>query len=61
MQRLYAEIDATIKEPDVIAEICKRGFEPSAGGPPEQLAPFVKSEIERWAKVVHKAGAAGIE
>ena len=35
VQRLYAEIDAIIKEPDVAAEIGKRGFEPSAGGPPE--------------------------
>ena len=61
VQRLYADIDATIKEPEVIAEISKRGFEPSAGGPPEQLAAFVKSEIARWATVVHKAGAAGIE
>jgi tripartite-type tricarboxylate transporter receptor subunit TctC len=61
VQRLYAEIDAIIKEPDVAAEIGKRGFEPSAGGPPEQLALFVQSEIERWGKVVRAAGAAGIE
>jgi tripartite-type tricarboxylate transporter receptor subunit TctC len=59
--RLYAEIDALIKEPDVVAEVSKRGFEPSAGGPPEQLVTFVQTEIDRWAKVVGKAGAAGIE
>ena len=59
--RLYAEIDAVIKEPDVVAEIGKRGFVPSAGGPPDQLARFVQSEIERWSKVVNAAGAAGIE
>jgi tripartite-type tricarboxylate transporter receptor subunit TctC len=59
--RLYAEIDAIIKEPDVVAEIGKRGFVPSAGGPPEQLAKFVQTEIERWSKVVNAAGAAGIE
>lgn len=61
VQRLYAEVDAIIKEPDVIAEMSKRGFEPSAGGPPEQLTVFVQREIDRWAKVVNKAGAAGIE
>jgi tripartite-type tricarboxylate transporter receptor subunit TctC len=61
VQRLYAEVDATIKEPEVIAEMSKRGFEPSAGGPPERLTVFVQSEIDRWAKVVNKAGAAGIE
>jgi tripartite-type tricarboxylate transporter receptor subunit TctC len=61
VQRLYAEVDAIIKEPDVVSEMSKRGFEPSAGGPPEQLTVFVQSEIDRWAKVVNKAGAAGIE
>ena len=61
VQRLYSEIDAIIKEPDVAAEIGKRGFEPSAGGPPDELALFVQREIERWGKVVRAAGAAGIE
>src|SRR3954454_494805 len=60
-QRLYAEIDAIVKQPDAMAEIGKRGFEPSAGGPPDELALFVQSEIERWGKVVRSAGAAGIE
>ena len=61
VQRLYAEIDAIVKEPDVAAEIGKRGFEPSEGGPPDELARFVQREIERWGKVVRAAGAAGIE
>jgi tripartite-type tricarboxylate transporter receptor subunit TctC len=61
VQRLYAEIDTIIKEPDVVAEISKRGFAPSAGGPPDQLARFVRSEFERWSKVGNAAGAGGIE
>ncbi len=61
VQRLYTEIDAIIKEPEVIAEISKRGFEPTGGGPPEKLAVFVQSEIDRWGQVVRAAGAAGIE
>jgi tripartite-type tricarboxylate transporter receptor subunit TctC len=61
VQRLYAEIDAIIKEPEVAAEIGSRGFEPSAGGPPDELALFVQREIERWGKVVRAAGAADIE
>ena len=56
VQRLYGEIDAIIKEPEVVAEILKRGFEPSAGGPPEQLSQFVQSEIERWGKVIAATG-----
>jgi tripartite-type tricarboxylate transporter receptor subunit TctC len=61
VQRLYAEIDAIVKEPEAAAEIGKRGFEPFPGGPPDELALFVRSEIERWGKVVRAAGAAGIE
>jgi tripartite-type tricarboxylate transporter receptor subunit TctC len=61
VQRLYAEIDTIIKQSDVMTEISKRGFVPAAGGPPDQLTAFVQSEIDRWATVVHKAGAAGIE
>lgn len=61
VERLYTEIDAIIKEPDVVADISRRGFEPAPGGPPEQLAMFVQTEIARWAKVVNSAGAAGIE
>ena len=61
VQRLYMEIDAIIKEPDVAAEIAKRGFEPTGGGPPDKLAEFVRSEIDRWGQVVRAAGAAGIE
>ena len=61
VQRLYAEVDAIINEPDVAREMSKRGFEPQGGGPPEQLVTFVRSEIERWGRVVKQAGAAGIE
>ena len=61
VQRLYAEVDAIIQEPDVASEMSKRGFEPQRGGPPDELALFVQSEIDRWGKVVKQAGAAGIE
>jgi tripartite-type tricarboxylate transporter receptor subunit TctC len=61
LSKLHAEVDAIIKEPDVAAEFNKRGFVPTGGGPPERLSEFVRSEIERWGKVVRAAGAAGIE
>ena len=61
LNRLNAEVDAIIREPDVAAEFNKRGFVPTGGGSPERLAEFVRSEIERWGKVVRAAGAAGIE
>ena len=61
LHRLNAELTAIIKDPIVVPEMTKRGFVPTAGGPPEQLASFVKTEIDRWGKVVRAAGAAGIE
>ncbi len=61
LHRLNAELTAIIQEPVIGTERTKRGIVPTSGGSPEQLATFVKSEIDRWGKVVRKAGAAGIE
>jgi tripartite-type tricarboxylate transporter receptor subunit TctC len=62
LQKLNAELSAIIKEPAVVADMTRRGFVPPAtASSPENLAAFVKSEIERWGKVVQQAGAAGIE
>lgn len=61
LHRLNAELTALIKDPAVAPEMEKRGFVPTPGGSPEQLAAFVKTEIERWGRVVRTAGAAGIE
>ena len=58
---LNTALTAIIKDPAVAPEMTKRGFVPTAGGSPEQLAAFVKTEIDRWGKVVRTAGAAGIE
>jgi tripartite-type tricarboxylate transporter receptor subunit TctC len=61
LNRLNAEIGAIIKDPAVARDMTSRGFVPSAAGTPEKLAAFVKSEIDRWGKVVRQAGAAGVE
>ena len=61
LNKLNTALTAIIKDPAVAPEMTKRGFVPTAGGSPEQLAAFVKTEIDRWGKVVRTAGAAGIE
>jgi len=61
LNKLNTVLTAIIKDPAVVPEMTKRGFVPTAGGSPEQLAAFVKTEIDRWGKVVRTAGAAGIE
>ncbi len=61
LYKLNTELGAILKEPTAAQEMIRRGFVPVVGGSPEQLADFVKSEIDRWGKVVRQAGAAGIE
>ena len=61
LYKLNAELGAILKDPATAQEMIRRGFMPVVGGSPEQLAAFVKSEIDRWRKVVQQAGAAGIE
>jgi tripartite-type tricarboxylate transporter receptor subunit TctC len=61
LHKLNAELNAIVSDPAIGSELIARGFVPTAGGSPEQLAGFVKSEIDRWGKVVQKAGAGGIQ
>lgn len=54
VDRLYREISAIIKSPDMQERLEKLGMEPS-GMSPEQFAAFQKGEIAKWAKVVKTA------
>jgi tripartite-type tricarboxylate transporter receptor subunit TctC len=61
LAKLNTALTAIVQDPAAGNELAKRGFVPTTGGSPDELAMFVKSEIERWGKVVRRAGAAGIE
>ncbi|AJG18207.1 tripartite tricarboxylate transporter substrate binding protein [Cupriavidus basilensis] len=54
VDRLYKEISAIIKTPDMQARLEKLGMEPS-GMSPGEFAQFQRSEIVKWAKVVKAA------
>jgi tripartite-type tricarboxylate transporter receptor subunit TctC len=54
VDRLYRELSAIIKSPDMQERLAKLGMEPSAMSP-EQFATFQRSEIAKWAKVVKAA------
>jgi tripartite-type tricarboxylate transporter receptor subunit TctC len=54
VQRLYTEISAILKQPDVQERLAKLGVEPS-GMSPQQFAAFQAAEIAKWAKVVKAA------
>jgi tripartite-type tricarboxylate transporter receptor subunit TctC len=59
--RLNAELRAVLGEKDIIDDFNRRGLVPLPAGSLEELQAYVRSEIMRWAAVVKKAGAAGVQ
>ena len=55
----YADAMARVlAQPELRAKLEAEGFEPAAAGvTPEQLAAYIRSETERWGKVIRSAGA----
>jgi tripartite-type tricarboxylate transporter receptor subunit TctC len=49
--KLNAAVAATLKDPEIAKRLIEAGADP-APGTPEELASFLKSELERWGKVV---------
>jgi len=55
VQRLNAEINAILKDPDVVQRMHAAGFD-LVGGTPEDFGALIKAESEKWAPVIRKAG-----
>ena len=55
IQRLNQETQAVLKTAETRARFLNAGVEP-VGGPPEQLAALMKSEMAKWGKVIRDAG-----
>ena len=55
VQRLNAEINAVLKEPDILQKMHASGFD-LIGGTPEDFGALIKSESEKWLPVIKKAG-----
>jgi tripartite-type tricarboxylate transporter receptor subunit TctC len=53
--RLNSEIDAILKDPDVVQKMQAQGFA-LVGGTPEQFGALVSGEAERWAPVIKRLG-----
>jgi tripartite-type tricarboxylate transporter receptor subunit TctC len=53
--RLHAEIARALRAPDVRERLAADGAEP-VGSSPEEFAAFIKSEIDKWARVASAAG-----
>jgi tripartite-type tricarboxylate transporter receptor subunit TctC len=46
-----------LKDPEVLKELTTQGLD-ARGGSPEEFAQFIKSETERWARVIRQMDAA---
>jgi tripartite-type tricarboxylate transporter receptor subunit TctC len=55
VEKLHAEINALMKEPDSLDKIAKAGFDPLVKSVAEANA-YYKSEIESWGKMVNAIG-----
>jgi tripartite-type tricarboxylate transporter receptor subunit TctC len=54
VKRINADMNDLLRLPEVRASMSKLGMS-AAGGPPERLGGLVKSELERWNRVVKAA------
>jgi tripartite-type tricarboxylate transporter receptor subunit TctC len=54
--RMYKEVVAAMEQPDLKRIWAEQGAD-AGGMPPDEMAKLVRSEIEKWAKVVKDAGA----
>jgi tripartite-type tricarboxylate transporter receptor subunit TctC len=55
VMRLHDEIVRALRTPEVMQRLAADGAEP-VGGSPEEFTAFIKSEIDKWAKVARAAG-----
>jgi len=53
--RLHADMTAVLRQPDVRQRFAADGADP-VGNTPEEFAQFIRSELDKWAKVARGAG-----
>ncbi|MEO7727287.1 MAG: tripartite tricarboxylate transporter substrate-binding protein, partial [Burkholderiales bacterium] len=58
VERLNRDTNKALQAPDVIARFTNDGAE-AAGGTPAQFAAHIKTERDKWAKVIKQAGIRG--
>ena len=55
IERLNAEVNKALKDPDVLAKLAQQGTEP-LGGSVDDYAAYLDKELARWTKVVKETG-----
>jgi tripartite-type tricarboxylate transporter receptor subunit TctC len=54
--KIQAEVVRVLKIPEIREKLIQQGVDP-VGSTPDEFAAYIKSETEKWAKVVKMAGA----
>ena len=54
INRINADINALLRQPDIIEQLGKQGMAP-VGGPPSRMAELLRLELSRWSRVVKAA------
>ena len=55
LDRIYADVAAVLKMPDVAKRIESFGLEPN-GLPPQEFSAYIRAELAKWGKVIREAG-----
>jgi tripartite-type tricarboxylate transporter receptor subunit TctC len=58
VEKISGALKQALNSSDTQAALAKQGYEP-LGGTPEEFATFMRSEIEKWAKLVPVIGTIG--
>jgi len=57
VDRLNAEINKALQEPDTRSALEAQGSAELVGGTKERFGEFVKAEVAKWASIVKESGA----
>ena len=57
IDKLSKTVASILKQPDVTKQLLDMGNIEAIGSTPEQMASFMKREIERWGRVIRATGA----
>ena len=52
--RLNAEVNAALKNPDLVAKLAQQGMTP-AGGTPDEFQKLISTEVKQWTEVAKAA------
>jgi tripartite-type tricarboxylate transporter receptor subunit TctC len=56
IERLATEVNKVLAEPEAVGRLARVGMDPVADSDPAAFGALIRSELERWAKVVRETG-----